>query len=52
MTNEEAATILVNLACTYAFKDPRSHEAVAMACAALLNNRNLDAAPTAIPASE
>lgn len=37
MTNEEAATILVNLAAIYQFKDTRSHEAIAMACAALLN---------------
>lgn len=38
MTNEEAAVILINLATTYSFKDPRSHEAIALAYAALLNN--------------
>ena len=37
MTNVEAAVILVNLAAIFQFKDPRSHEAIAMACAALLN---------------
>ena len=38
MTNEEAAVILINLATIYSFKDPSSHEAIALACAALLNN--------------
>ena len=37
MDKAEAAVILVNLAATFQFKDPRSHEAIAMACAALLN---------------
>ena len=38
MTNEEAAVILINLATIYSFKDPSSHEAIALACAALLND--------------